>query len=188
MRVAATKSTRVFLAFLLACALAVPVFAGERGMPVMVPLQEDAAGSASARGMDLKARKELKKGRVMLATDYFFPAARQGQGKASLRSFRGRTVSLSLFEGQEYRVVVDAESRRDDLVSVSGRLEGHDLSTFSLTVGPKSYILDLQDMQAGILYHVVGETESGVGTIQAVDANAAPPFTYSEPLYPPSGE
>ena len=182
-----TQRAAGFVVCIMMCALAIQAFAGAGALPVMTPLRED-AGAALERGERVKTKEELRKGKVMLATDYFFPAGNQGKREAAKRLFKGRSVTLTFFDGQEYRITLDAERRTDAMISVSGRLEGHDLSSFSLTVGPETYVLDLQDLDAGILYNVVGETKSGFGTVRAIDVKDAPPFTYSKPLFPPSGE
>ena len=182
-----TQRAAGFFVCIMMCALAIPAFAGGGALPVMTPLQEDAGGGVE-RGARVKAKGELRKGKVMLATDYFFPAGKQGKREAAKRLFKGRSVTLTFFDGQEYHIKLDAERRTDALISVSGRLEGHDLSSFSLTVGPETYVLDLQDLDAGILYNVVGETANGLGTVRAIDVKEAPPFTYSKPLFPPYGE
>jgi hypothetical protein len=164
----------------------VAAFAGDDALLIMRPVVAEGVEAPETRAQR-GPQEVLRRGRVQLATDYFFAVSPAGQRRAAERSYRGRTVDVVVFEDRVLRVMLDGESRREGLVSVSGRLEGHDLSTFSLTVGPEAYVMDVQDMEEGVHYRIVGETATGEGSVEALDARAVPGFTYSEPLLPPAG-
>lgn len=172
----------IIMVLMMACA----ALAGDDALPIMVPLEGKELDADHAAPLSREAGV-IRQGQVLLATDFFFPADVRGERRAALRPFRGRKLGLTIFADRQFTLVLDGETRRDDVLSVTGRLKDHELSTFSLTVGPETYVLHLQDMESGTLYRVVGETDSGVGMAVTQDLTVPPGFTYSEPLVPPAG-
>lgn len=127
-------------------------------------------------------------GSVNFAKDIFVPQnARTGKHELSKKSFHGQTMAVSFFPGQSFGVTIDSESRpSDDALTLHGRLKGHDVATFSLTVTSEGYLLTIQDMGTGMMYRVVGSSASGNGRVQEIDMKLIPPRLDSEPLVPPA--
>jgi hypothetical protein len=175
-----------WMTLIVALMMASVALAGNDAVPIMMPMDaKDArAGDTEVLPRDADGSRQ---GQVLLATDFFFTTAARGERQAAQRSFRGQRVGLTMFADKRFSLLLDDETRRGDILSVTGRIEGSELGTFSLTVGPETYVLHLQDMESGTLYRVVGDTGSGVGNVVTQDLNAPPPFTYSEPLVPPAG-
>lgn len=127
-------------------------------------------------------------GSVHFAKDFIVPQNTQtGKHELSKNSFQGQTMAVSFFPGQEFDVTIDSESRpSDDALILHGRLKGHGIATFSLTVTPEGYLLTLQNMDTGIMYRVVGASTSGEGHVQEIDMKLIPPRFDSAPLVPPT--
>lgn len=127
-----------------------------------------------------------RKGNVRFAVDLFLPPAETGERVAASEAFSGRTLSLFFFPWLEFNIIVDSETRpQPDVLLLNGRLEGADMSTFSMTVTAESYLITLQNLETATLYRVVGDTETGNGEVTEIDLTKLPPVIHSPPLVPP---
>lgn len=159
---------------------------------VMQPMADEphAAAQIQQDGVELEPKPWVKRsGRIMLNADQLLPRSQvTGERQAPPASFTGRAMMLDLFPDRSFDVIVDADSRpRPDVLSINAHLDGtDDLSTFSLTVTPDSYILTLQDMKNATLYRIVGNTATGEGRVTEIDLTKLPPRLDSEPLTPPN--
>jgi len=132
-------------------------------------------------------KKEISRiGQVIFDVDVFFPMSQdRANRKASATSFLNSNISVEFFADTEYMINIDYDNRhKSDSISLGGRLDGHELSTFTLTVSTESYLITLQDMSSAKLYSVVGNTQTGLGTVTEIDLKKTPPIKYLPPRVP----
>ena len=127
-----------------------------------------------------------RKGAVNLAVDNFFPRSLEtGRRTVSPVSFQNRTLSLSFFPDKIFNIIVSSDSRpQEDVIALSGRLEGQELSTFSMTIDQDNYLIRLQNLDTGQIFRVLGNTETGIGRVTEIDPSKMPPIIYLPPLIP----
>lgn len=125
-------------------------------------------------------------GAVNLAVDNFFPRSLEtGRRTVSPVSFQNRTLSLSFFPDKSFTIVISSDSRpQKDIITLSGRLEGQELSTFSMTIDQDNFLIKLQDIDTGQVFRVLGNTETGIGRVTEIDPSKMPPIIYLPPLIP----
>lgn len=127
-------------------------------------------------------------GSVTLGADLLSPpmtsAARHAaQPDATLVS---RSLAVEFFPDAYVEVVVSSESRPSpNTLSINGQAPDTDLSTFSLTLTPESYLITFSDPHSDALYRVVGETETGIGTVTEYNRRNQPAVIHEPPLIPP---
>jgi hypothetical protein len=123
-------------------------------------------------------------GPVVLAADVFLPLLpKRGKREASVMSFLNVPFSVAFFPDEEYQIIIDSDIRLGpDAMTLGGRLAGHDLASFTLTVTGESYLITLQDIFSALLYRVVGTTETGLGTVTEIDLTQTPPIDYLPPI------
>lgn len=152
--------------------------------------------SASSPSSGLKAEGSVKApaesfatrtGDVILGTDRLLPmagaAGRQSFAPGSLAS---RSLAVEFFPDAYVEIVVASESRPDpNTLSLNGHLPDSDLSTFSLTVTPETYLMTFSDPNGVYLYRVTGDTETGIGQVTEYDLRNRPAVIHSTPLIPP---
>ena len=127
----------------------------------------------------------VRAGEVILQTDLLDPASSR-QRSASSEALPSGTLALEFFPDAYIEVQVTAESRPSpDTVTISGRVAGSDLSSFSMTLTPESYLMNFSDPSSPYLYRVVGDTETGVGRVTEYDSRKRPPVIHSPPVVPP---
>ncbi len=149
---------------------------------------DEALRQAAKRSIVRDASKPYvtRVGPVVFAADVFLPLSRErGKRQASVVSFLNVPLSVAFFSDLEYLINIDSDSRLGpDAMALGGRLAGHDLSSFTLTVTGESYLITLQDMSSAMLYRVVGKTETGLGTVTEIDLTRTPPIQYLPPIVP----
>ncbi|TWI71174.1 hypothetical protein LZ24_01972 [Desulfobotulus alkaliphilus] len=124
-------------------------------------------------------------GWVTFKTDIFLPKSDTSDRLASMISFHSIPLSLSFFPEQTYTIIINGESRpRNNTLSLSGKMEGHSLASFSATLTPENYLITLQDLDTAMLYRVTGNTETGEGRVREMDLLAMPPMEHAPPLIP----
>ena len=125
-------------------------------------------------------------GLVTFAVDTFLPKAVQtGARVASSRTFLKAPLPVAFFTDKQFTIVVAGESRPcREVLSLTGKIEGQEISTFTMTVTPESYLISLQDLQNATVFRVVGNTESGLGQVAEIDLRKMPPKRYLPPLIP----
>lgn len=155
---------------------------------VMQPMVDEPQAAAQIQPAGVKPEPWVKRsGRVTLNADQLLPRSQVSENReVAPASFLSSAMMLDLFPDRSFDVIVDADSRpRPGVLNISAHLYGADLSTFSLTVTPDSYIMTLQDMNNATLYRVVGNTGTGEGRVTEIDLTKLPPRLDSEPLMPP---
>lgn len=157
-----------------------------KSINILSPLenQADMANMASA-GHPEPYKNRV--GSVSFAADLFLPMSAAGKRAAAETSFLGNVLSLSFFPDLEFDIIVDSETKpQPDIVSMSGHIEGADLSTFSMTVTSEGYIITLQNLDTAKVYRVVGDTKTRTGHVTEIDLTKMPPILHSPPLIPPN--
>ena len=130
----------------------------------------------------------VRAGEVILQTDLLDPASSaSSQSRAvSAAVLPPKILALEFFPDAYIEVQVTSESRpTPHSVTINGRVAGSDLSTFSMTLTPESYLMSFSDPDSPYLYRVVGDTESGVGRVTEYDSRRRPPVIHSSPVIPP---
>lgn len=162
------------------------VAGAEKNINILSPLenQADIANTASTGHPEPYINRV---GAVSFAADLFLPLSTAGNRVAADTSFLGNVLSVSFFPGLDFNIIVDSESSpQPDIVSMSGHLQGADLSTFSLTVTTEGYIITLQNLDTATVYRVVGDTKTRAGQVTEIDLKKMPPLLYTPPLVPPN--
>jgi len=165
-------------------------------LPALAAAQEPFAALrplASSAGAAAQAQVQhepyvTRSGAVVLSSDVFLPPQKEEGGKrrAAAAAFKGRSMQLSFFEGEPLVVVVDRESRpAADVLSLTGRQEGRDLSTLSMTVSSTGYRILYRDLDRNLVYKVTGDTQTGQGQVTVIDLKAMPPSRDLPALVPP---
>lgn len=117
-----------------------------------------------------------RKGEVSFAADTFLPkSSKTGRRAAANTSFRGRALSVSFFPEQTFNIDVNHDARpQKDMLSVNGKGRSKKVSTFSMTVTEDTYIMNYQDLDTATLYRVIGNTQTGLGTVTEIDLEKLP--------------
>jgi len=68
---------------------------------------------------------------------------------------------------------------------MNGKGRSKKLSTFSMTVTEENYLISYQDLDTATLYRVVGNTQTGRGTVTEIDLEKLPPSSDLPPRVPP---
>ncbi|MDO8947788.1 MAG: hypothetical protein Q7U88_11630 [Desulfocapsaceae bacterium] len=178
----------ISILFLAACLLwPSPAVAGaEKRISILSPLesQADQTNMASAQHVEPYINRV---GAVSFATDLFLPISAAGNRVATDASFLGNALSVSFFPGLDFNIIVDSEARpQPNVVSMSGHLQGADLSTFSMTVTTEGYMITLQNLDTATVYRVVGNTKTRAGQVTEIDLTKMPPILYTPPIVPPN--
>ena len=102
------------------------------------------------------------------------------------KSFKETRLLMSFFPESQITIIVDSESRpSDEVISLGGHQAGKEISTFSMTVTQKKYLITYQDLDNGLKYRIVGDVGTGIGQVVEIDLKKLPPAYDSEPLIPP---
>jgi hypothetical protein len=125
-------------------------------------------------------------GMVSFAADVFLPRTVEKDTRvASPKPFKGAALVISFFADKRFMVMVNHEARpKPEVLSLNGSIQGQDISTFSMTVTPESFLIFLQDLDTATVFRVVGDTESGLGRATEIDLRKMPPRHYLPPLIP----
>ncbi len=162
----------------------------EEGVSMMIlrPLEN---ASLEKKVASVNEVYEVRKGLVILDTRAFYERHSENVSSSdnSPVLMKGRTVQLGLFPQKGFDVIIERENRLDNnVILLSGKVIGLDISTVTITIAPDSYIINLQDMPNSILYKVVGNTMTGIGTVTEIDQKKIPPMINLPPLIPPKNE
>jgi len=96
------------------------------------------------------------------------------------------TIALEVFERHEYAVHITDESRpTSEVLNILGRLDNENIATVSMTLTADSYLITIQDLSASKVYRIVGNAETGLGTVTELDPHLMPPILYTPPLLTP---
>lgn len=136
-----------------------------------------ASKTVSANRVKEEGKAYIKRtGEVSFAVDTFLPKSpKTGRRAAAKASFRGRALSVSFFPEQTYNIDVNHDSRpQKEMLSVNGKGRNKKLSTFSMTVTEDNYIMNYQDLDSATLYRVIGNTQTGLGTVTEIDLEKLP--------------
>jgi len=176
-----------------AAALLLPGLSAAQANDAMLEILRSSSGSPSS---GLKTQDSVsgeadsfttRTGDVMLEADLLLPKA----GAAGWRSVQpgtlaSRSLAVEFFPDAYVEVIVATESRPDpNTLSINGHVLDSDLSTFSLTVTPETYLMTFSDPNGVSLYRVVGDTETGIGKVTEYDLRNRPDVIHSSPLIPP---
>jgi len=144
---------------------------------------DDAVSGTAPRAAEPYIRRV---GRVRFDTDVFMPVSpRTGRRAPVSASFRSQSLGLAFFDDARFEVSVDATSRPQDAVlALRGRLANESVAAFTLTVTADGYLMTLHDLDGGLLYRVVGDTDTGTGRVTEVDVTKMPPVMDAAPMVP----
>jgi len=128
----------------------------------------------------------IRQGTVELAVNIFLPRSPEKDKRTvAAAAFQGRNLSIGFFADAEYRLTIDSENRpTHDTILLRGRLPDQDLSTFTMTITPQSYLIRLHDSDKSKLYRVVGDSETGLGRATEIEWDRLPPIRYMPPVIP----
>ena len=136
------------------------------------------SGKVSANSVQQEKKAYIRRnGEVSFAADTFLPKSpKTGKRTAAAASFRGRSLSVSFFPEQTFNIDISRESRpKKGVLSMNGKGRSKKLSTFSMTVTAENYLISYQDLDTATLYRVVGNTQTGLGTVTEIDLEKLPP-------------
>lgn len=136
------------------------------------------SGKVSANSVQQENKVYIRRnGEVSFAADTFLPKSpKTGKRAAAAASFRGRSLSVSFFPEQTFNIDISRESRpKKGVLSMNGKGRSKNLSTFSMTVTEENYLISYQDLDTATLYRVVGNTQTGRGTVTEIDLEKLPP-------------
>ncbi|MBK1723511.1 hypothetical protein CKO23_14850 [Thiocystis violacea] len=173
-----------------------PILAAEPERPavtVLASVPADVRGGDSLRipvDDDLQSFV-VRTGDVRLVTDLLSidgsSLDASSTARDSLPNLTSRTLAFELFPDTYVEILVSSQSRpTSSVLSISGGLRDGDLSTFSMTMTPDSYLLTYQDRHTQLLYRVVGDTSTGIGRVTEYDRRHQPMIIHSSPLIPPA--
>ncbi len=136
--------------------------------------------------LDLEPSYIIRQGTVELAVNIFLPRSPEKDKRTvAAAAFQGRNLSIGFFADAEYSLKIDSENRpAQDAILLRGRLPDQDLSTFTMTITPQSYLIRLHDMDNSKLYRVVGDSETGLGRAAEIELDRLPPIRYMPPVIP----
>ena len=171
----------------------VGAFAAGEGASVSQILRSTPEQDAVARAAQFAVKADpsgfmVRAGAVILQTDLLdpTPAASSQRQAASSDAPVTRILALEFFPDAYVEIEVTSESRpAPGTLSLNGRVQDSDLSIFSMTVTPESYLMTLTDPHSPYLYRVVGDTETGIGRVTEYDPHNRQPVIHSPPLIPP---
>lgn len=187
------KYKNTFLSWLLCCGLFfifLPIVQAESDEIVTLRPSPQVSNLVNEKSPAQNSEPYINRiGLVSFSTDVFLPkTAESGSRRVSSMSFKGLSLSVSFFPEKQFVVIVDHVARpKPEILSLNGRIEGKEISTFSMTVTAESFLISLQDLNTATVYRVVGDTESGQGQATEIDLQKMPP-RYSLPPIVPEGE
>lgn len=168
--------TFVFLALTVAISLAAN---DKQKITALTPVTPATASKKiSASSAQQKKETYIKRnGEVSFAADTFLPKSpKTGKRAAAAASFRGRSFSVSFFPEKTFDIDINRESRpKKGVLSMNGKGRSKKLSTFSMTVTEENYLISYQDLDTATLYRVIGNTQTGLGTVTEIDLEKLPP-------------
>ncbi len=161
----------------------------EDGTHLITPIQENLATSHPDQTLSQNTSEPYisRTGKVSLnlsaLTELTAPTS---QVTTEIHSLEKPKLMLSFFPLEKYYVDIDYEHRENgELLTLQGRLDNADISTFSMTVADNTYIISFQDILSSMSYRVIGSMESGIGSVKEVDLKKIPAVYDGEPLVPP---
>ena len=171
---------------LIVVAVTCPAGNDEKKITALTPVT--ASETVSANNVKEEGNAYIKrKGEVSFAVDTFLPKSpKTGRRAAANTSFKGRSLSVSFFPEQTFSIDVNHDSRpQKEMLSVNGKGKSKKLSTFSMTVTEDTYIMNYQDLDTATLYRVIGNTQTGLGTVTEIDLEKLPPSSDLPARVPP---
>lgn len=157
-------------------------------MVLLTPLPVSPAAAASGFSQKQSEPYITRSGQVYLdAAAVFTRQLAPSADNVSVKTiFKETRLAMSFFPDRQISVIVDAESRPSKgVISLGGRLAGKEVSTFSMTVTDKNYLITYEDLDNGVKYRIVGDVGTGIGQVVEIDLKKIPPAYDSEPLVPP---
>lgn len=119
---------------------------------------------------------EKRKGPIAIAPG-ILPQASGGKHQARIVISEGDSLTITFFADVTYRVSVDSMIRYPDgTITISARLDDHQIGTVVLTIGLDGFLITLQDMDRGLLYRVTGDSRVAAGTVTEIDTTKIPPM------------
>jgi hypothetical protein len=163
--------------------------AGE-ALQLMQPLAPaaTAAYSADDTGREASEPHVSRRGTVAIDTAIFDQSLIITDDKRGAASgFSAQQLLLSFFPEKDFSITVRSASRspRNNILKVRGTVGAHSIGSFTMTIGPDSYLLTLQDLDSTFVYRVVGDMATGVGRVQEIDLSKMPAIYDSEPVVIP---
>ena len=162
--------------------------AGE-ALQLMQPLAPaaTAAYSADDAGREASEPHVSRRGTVAIDTEIFEQGLIITDDKRGVASgFSAQQLLLSFFPEKDFSITVRSASRsRNNILNVRGTVGAHSIGSFTMTIGPDSYLLTLQDLDSTFVYRVVGDMATGVGKVQEIDLSKMPAIYDSEPVVIP---
>lgn len=174
--------------FLFSSAVVSPAANDKQKITALTPITSGIS-KTSAKSVQQENKAYIRRnGEVSFAVDTFLPKSpKTGKRSAAATSFRGRSLSVSFFPEQTFNIDISRESRpQKGVLSMNGKGRSKKLSTFSITVTEDNYLISYQDLDTATLYRVVGNTQTGRGTVTEIDLEKLPPSSDLPPRVPPS--
>lgn len=144
-----------------------------------------------ARGKDVPTPYITRTGSVMLDVAQLMrrPASSVREAPSTdtaVAASGNEPFILEVFDYHEYAVQVTSESHpAPDVLNITGAINNEEIATVSITVTSESYLITIQDLKTATVYRIVGNTETGLGTVTEVDLRKMPPILYSPPIVAP---
>lgn len=92
---------------------------------------------------------------------------------------------VDFFENSSYRIVVqDVKRLSKNVVTINGRLEDEDMTTFTFTCGKDSYLVTFQNLKENKTYRISGKIKDGIGEVSEIDHKKMPPVIHLPPIIP----
>ena len=146
-----------------------------------------AAYSAEYAAQEPSEPHSSRRGRVTINTAIFEQALIHTDiEREAAPDLSVQQLLLSFFSGKDFSITVDSATRsKNNILNVRGTVGAHPISSFTMTIGPDSYLLTLQDLDSTFVYRVVGDMGTGVGEVQEIDLSKMPAIYDSEPVVRP---
>ncbi len=177
------------LAVMLGLSMNFSAMGAGQALDLMAPVAGSAPAQAGGAAVDPGAvdRAITRVGSVRLASDTLMPVQPDGGYRmATSVSLNQNHLVFGLFQDVSIDVQVDAEGRpKSDVLSLNGRTATDELSTFSLTITPESYMVTYDDPKNDKRYRIVGDTNTGIGQVTEIDVKLMQPMLDLPPIIPP---
>ena len=162
------------------------VWTDQSGLLNLLQPTSQSSEKSAQQGIQQETEPFIKRiGEVSLSSvDTFLKEMAPGETSSRNISFKGMQLLMSFFPEKEMTVTVDSESRSANVISLRGHQVDSDISTFSMTITQKNYLITYQDIDNAVIYRVVGNVGSGIGKVVEIDLKKLPP-TYDLPAVPP---
>lgn len=122
---------------------------------------------------DPKKSYEKRKGHIEFSSNVLYPETMMKVND---------TLKITFFNDTQYEVIIESiVYNQNGTISISGKIQDTDFSTFVLTLNYEGFIINVKDLKLNYEYYAIGSIINEKGIVTEIDVSKIPQKIYLPP-------